>query len=175
VSRDAAVLSLTEWSVLGFVAEGETYGFSVARLFTPDGTAGKIWTVPRPLVYRAIDTLSTNGYVTEAGSQPGSGGPRRTLVRATSAGVDALDHWLDEPIAHIRDARSHLLMKLLLIDRRGGSPRALVTRQREELVGIIVGLERQIADADGFDVVILRWRLYSVETLDRFLAEVGSV
>ena len=165
-------LSLTEWAVLGFIDEGDTYGFSVAKQFAAGGAAGRVWTVARPLVYRAIDTLTSQALVCALGSEPGAGGPRRTLIRVTPAGSAALAAWLEAPIDHVRDARSHLLMKLLLIERRGGSNATLVRRQRAALETMVIGLERQLDDATGFDGVLARWRLYSAETLDRFLAEI---
>jgi DNA-binding PadR family transcriptional regulator len=171
VDRSASELSLTEWSVLGFIVEGDTYGFSVAKDFAPDGEAGRVWTVARPLVYRAIDALSALDLVRAVGSEPGSGGPRRTLIRATPSGAEAVAKWLDEPIEHVRDARSHLLMKLLLIERRHGSPDRLAARQIEVLASMTAGLKRQLAAAEGFDVLLAKWRLYSAETLERFLKE----
>jgi len=167
-------LSVTEWAVLGVVAEHDTHGFSVARLFEPTGTVGRVWTVPRPLVYRAIDSLVEHDLVQRVGSAPGAGGPRRTVLAVTPTGAGALRRWLTEPIIHVRDARSHLLVKLLLIDRAGGDPTPLVLHQRELLASMADGLETQLAHASGFDAVLLRWRLYSVQNLDRFLAEVPT-
>jgi PadR family transcriptional regulator AphA len=174
VTSSTEDLTFTEWAVLGFIAESDTHGFSIAKLFTPDGEAGKVWTVARPLVYRAIDTLITAGYVRNLGSVPGAGGPRRTLIGVTPSGTAALAAWLDTPIEHVRDARSHLLMKLLLIQRRGGSMHAFARRQRATLEGMTEGLERQLAEASGFDITILRWRLSSVQALDRFLDGLSS-
>ena len=167
-------LSLTEWSVLGLIAEGDTYGFSIAKRFAPDGVAGRVWTIPRPLVYRAIETLTAEGLVESIGSEPGVGGPKRTLIRTTDAGRRELFAWLDRPIEHIRDARSHLLMKLLIIDRHHRSPALLVARQRAGIDAMAENLERQLAETEGFDTLLVRWRLFSVQTLDRFLLELGE-
>ena len=84
----------------------------------------------------------------------------------------ALLEWLDQPIVHVRDARSQLLVKLLLLDRSNRDPTELVLRQRRLGAVMSEGLEAQLADASGFDELLLRWRLYSVQNLDRFLAEV---
>ena len=51
-------LNLTEWVVLALVAEGTTHGFDVARVLDDGGDLGRIWTVKRPLVYRALDSLT---------------------------------------------------------------------------------------------------------------------
>ena len=167
----SADLSLSEWAVLGLVAEGQTHGFIVSHEFAPDGSIGKIWTIPRPLVYRAITSLGNKGFVIEVGSAPGSGGPRRRLVVATPDGRAALASWLDEPVRHVRDARSALLIKLLLLDRAGRSSRKLLVAQEELLEPMLVGLRRQLRQSNGFDSTLARWRLYSTEALARLLVE----
>ena len=114
-------LSLSEWTVLGIVAEGPTHGWPVVQELAPDGAIGRIWTVSRPLVYRTLATLTASGLVEEHGEVPGARGPRRTIVRVTRTGRAALRWWLDEPVDHVREVRSALLVKLALRDPRGGS------------------------------------------------------
>lgn len=174
MAAPATELSFTEWAVLGFIAEGDTYGFSVAKLFAPDGEAGRVWAVARPLVYRAIDALGEEGFVRSVGTAPGVGGPRRTLIKVTPSGARAVAQWIERPIEHVRDARSHLLMKLLLITRRGGSTGTFARRQQRTIAAMKSGLERQLPGAQGFDVVLVKWRLYSIEALDRFLEEIAD-
>ena len=41
--------------------------------------------------------------------QPGLG-PQRTIFAATPQGHQAAEDWLDTPVAHVRDIRSHLLL-----------------------------------------------------------------
>ena len=163
--------SLGEWAVLGLVAENQTHGFALGRAFAPNGVIGTIWTIPRPLVYRALASLEAAGLVREVGSVPGERGPERRLVEATPEGRVALDHWLAEPVAHVRDARSELLVKLLLIERAGRDPRGLLEAQAARLDPVLDGLRRKLAEAEGFDATLSRWRLSSAEALASFLAE----
>jgi DNA-binding PadR family transcriptional regulator len=163
------VLSLNDWAVLAAIAEGETHGFALARLFAPDGAIGRIRTIPRPLVYRAITQLVAGGLVAEQGWAPGSSAPRRRLVAVTAAGRDAVSQWLLEPIAHVRDARSDLLLKLLFLHRLGQDPAALIVAQRALLEPMLQSLRVQLAVSDEFDRTVVRWRLYSSEVLARFL------
>ncbi|HEV7176713.1 MAG TPA: hypothetical protein VGN29_14535 [Solirubrobacteraceae bacterium] len=44
-SRDD--LGAGEWAVLALLAEQQGHGFAVARVMTPDGDIGKVWTVRR--------------------------------------------------------------------------------------------------------------------------------
>ena len=162
-------LALTECVVLALVAEGRTHGWAVAELLAPDGAVGRVWTVRRPLVYRAIGQLVDAGLVREVGDAPSRRGPRRTLLQATPRGRRLAEAWVDEPVAHVRDLRTELLVKLLLAERAGRATDELVRRQRALLEPIAAELEAQLADADGFDAVLLRWRVETSAAALRFL------
>jgi PadR family transcriptional regulator AphA len=162
-------LSLTDHVVLALVAEGKTHGWALARLLAPDGEVGRVWTVRRALVYRALSQLEQLGLVREAGEAPSERGPRRTLVRVTPAGRRVVARWLAEPVAHVRDLRTELLVKLLLVERAGTDARLLVRRQRAALAPLVDELERRLARADGFDAVVLRWRAEASAAAMRFL------
>jgi DNA-binding PadR family transcriptional regulator len=166
-SRDD--LGASEWAVLARLAEQPTHGFAVARAMSPDGEIGKVWTVRRPLVYRAIDLLTEAGLTRPAGTVPSSSGPRRTLVEPTAQGRRALARWLAEPVQHVRDARSLLMLKLLFLARNDADPAPLLTAQRDRFESLSERLTVAIFDADGFDQVLLRWRLESTTAALRFI------
>jgi DNA-binding PadR family transcriptional regulator len=163
-------LPLTEHVVLALIAEGTTHGWAIARLLEPDGEVGRVWTVRRPLVYRAIAQLLERSLVREAGDAPSERGPRRTLLRVTPAGRRAAKAWLAEPVRHVRDVRTELLVKLLLADRAGVDAGSLLAQQRAVLEPQARDLERRLEAADGFDAVLLRWRVEASEAALRFLA-----
>ena len=50
-------LSLAEHVCLALIVEGVTHGWAVGTLLAPDGQLGRIWSLTRPLTYRAIDGL----------------------------------------------------------------------------------------------------------------------
>jgi PadR family transcriptional regulator AphA len=150
-------LSLPEWTVLAILGQQPLHGFAVAQLTAPDGELGRIWHIPKPIVYRAISRLVTAGLVAAEGVEPGLG-PQRTIFAATSQGSQAAARWLDTPVAHVRDIRSHLLLKLALLDRAGGDPADLLTRQRAVLEPIAQAIEAGQPQRDGFDEILLAWR-----------------
>jgi PadR family transcriptional regulator AphA len=165
----AKTLSLNEWAVLGLLAEGETHGFALSREFAANGSLGRIWTIPRPLVYRAIAMLVARGLVVETGTAPGAAAPTKRLVRATAVGRAAFCEWLDKPVAHVRDARSELLIKLLFLDRAGVDATPLLRAQAAMVEPMLEGLRSQLARTVGFDSTLVRWRIYSTEALAQFL------
>jgi len=165
-------LSLAEWVVLALVAEQPTHGFPIARLTSNDGELGRIWHVPRPVVYRSLLRLAEAGLVTADGSEPGNG-PQRTIYTTTASGRAAVRYWLRTPVEHVRDVRSHLLMKLALLHRAGADPTDLLVRQREILAPIAQAMaaERTSSPA-GFEATLLAWRRASAEAAVNFLADV---
>jgi DNA-binding PadR family transcriptional regulator len=165
-------LPLTEHVVLALIAEGTTHGWAVAKLLEPDGLVGRVWTVRRALVYRAVSQLLDAGLIREVGEEPSERGPRRTILKTTPAGTRVAQAWLGAPVQHVRDLRTELLVKLLLADRAGVDTTLLVEEQRALLVPQAEELERRLAAADGFDAVLLGWRVEATAAALRFLDRV---
>lgn len=164
-------LSVGEWAVLALVAEQPAHGFAVAREMASDGTIGRVWSLPRPLVYRAIDTLRAKGLVEERGREPGARGPHRTILGPTPAGRRLLSRWLAEPVEHVRDMRSRFLLKLLFLERKGGDQTSLIEAQIDRLRPVGDALGRQARSAEGFDRTLAVWRVESVSAVIRFLEQ----
>jgi DNA-binding PadR family transcriptional regulator len=170
----APQLSLAEWVVLAVVAEGATHGFPIAQQTEPDGDLGRIWQVPRPIVYRALTRLAEAALIAEGGHEPGRG-PQRTVYTATPAGRAAVAEWLQTPVEHIRDVRSHLLMKLALLHRAGLDATGLLERQQETLAPIAAAMEQERPAPDGFEATLLAWRRANAAAAISFLADVTPV
>jgi DNA-binding PadR family transcriptional regulator len=162
-------LSLTEWLVLCLVSEQPTHGFAVARLLGPDGSMGQVWRVPKPVVYRALQRLEQLALIEAAGEEPTSLGPVRSVVAITPAGREAAAAWLARPVAHARDVRSELLVKLALLDRAGESTAPLLDAQRRQLLPIAAALRDRLAEETGFERTLALWRYETVSATLRFL------
>ncbi|GGM73794.1 hypothetical protein ACFFX1_13345 [Dactylosporangium sucinum] len=167
-------LSLAEWIVLTLVDEAPTHGFAVAALTGDGGTVGRVWHVPRPVVYRSLDRLGAFELVRVEATEAGSRGPQRSILTTTPAGAGAVSDWLGRPVEHVRDLRSEFLVKLALLDRRGRGTADLVARQREVVAPLGRALERRQATASGFDRVLAAWRSENVLAALRFLDAVDT-
>jgi DNA-binding PadR family transcriptional regulator len=167
--RSAEDLGAGEWAVLALLAEQPTHGSAVARAMAPDGEIGKVWSVRRPLVYRAIEILGEIEFAQPAGTESSPSGPQRTVIHATTTGRRALSRWLQEPVEHVRDARSLLMLKLLFLARSDEDPTSLLIAQRERFAVQSERLSAAVAEADGFDRVLLRWRLEATSAASRFI------
>jgi DNA-binding PadR family transcriptional regulator len=163
------VLSLSEWIMLSLVCEGRTHGNALASLMGRDGDLGRIWYVPRGVVYRALDRLADLGLICPAGEQTSSLGPVRQLVEVTAAGQAAAAAWQHRPARHIRDIRSELLIKLAILHRADADPAELLAAQHALLVPIAEALRDRIPSATGFDRTLLLWRYETTSATVRFL------
>jgi DNA-binding PadR family transcriptional regulator len=170
-ARDLPDLSLTEWAVLALAAEQPTYGFAIAKELATEGDLGRIWTVPRPLVYRALVSLERRRLIEALGEETGDRGPSRTRIRATRTGKAAVTRWLATPAPHVRDLRTRLLLQLRLLDRRHADLLPLAADQLERLQPILGSLEQQRSSTSGFDNLLATWRYESAQAAARTLQQ----
>jgi PadR family transcriptional regulator AphA len=167
------LLSLAEWTVLAVISQRPVHGFAIAQLTVPGGELGRIWHIPRPVIYRAIGRLADAGLVTPDAVEPGRG-PQRTIYTVTPQGCQAVAHWLDTPVAHVRDIRSHLLIKLALLDRAGADPAGLLTRQKAAIEPIARAIEAEQSRRSGFDATLLAWRRATAAAALGFLDDITA-
>jgi len=161
-------LNLTEWIVLALVSEAPTHGWAIVRAFRPGGAIGTIWVTTGPLVYRAISRLEDAALIRSAGTATGRG-PGRVILEVEPGGLEQLGEWLMRPVDHIRDLRTELLVKLVLLDRRGLDRDLLVRRQLERIQPIATALASRPLARSTIDEVIDLWRATSAEAALRFL------
>lgn len=88
--------SVGEWSVLALLTESPAHGWALASQLEPGGEVGSIWSLSRPLVYRALELLRTDGLVEPVGASASTRGPSRTLFSPTRIGRSSLVVWLRE-------------------------------------------------------------------------------
>jgi PadR family transcriptional regulator AphA len=157
-------LGLAEQVCLALIVEGVDHGWAIGTLLAPDGDVGRIWSLSRSLTYRAIDQLVDRRLVSRRGTAAGRG-RERSLLRATTTGRRTATTWLATPVAHLRDVRSELLLKLTLRERSGLPPDELLRAQR---VQFAPGIEALTVGADGGDAID-RWRAESARAVRRFL------
>src|ERR1700761_4771744 len=104
-------LSLAEWLVLCLGRDETTHGLILVGLLARDGTLGQVWSVPKAVVYRALQRLEVLGLTRTVGEQRTSQGPVRSLYQATPAGEAAAAAWLGTPGQHPRGGRAGLMVK----------------------------------------------------------------
>jgi PadR family transcriptional regulator AphA len=169
---DGDDLLLGEWACLGILYPAPSHGFAIASRLKPSGDVGRVWSLSRPLTYRALDQLEAHSYIHAIGEEPGIAGGNRTILAATRAGRARLRRWLQTPVDHMRDLRSELLLKLVIAGQCGIDVTPMLRAQRDKIAAIVAA---RAADGsgdsgDGPDVVSL-WRAESSRGALRFVEQ----
>jgi DNA-binding PadR family transcriptional regulator len=162
---------LGEWACLGILYDEPTHGWAVAARLRRDGDIGRIWYHSRPLTYRSLDLLRRRGWVTTVGEEPGRAGPNRTILAATRSGRARLRAWVRTPVAHLRDLRAELLLKLVFAELHDIDVTEMIAAQRHSVDDQAAALS---AEADGADDVVALWRYEATVAAQRFLDRVIS-
>jgi PadR family transcriptional regulator AphA len=157
-------LSLAEQVCLALIVEGVSHGWAIGSLLAPSGELGRIWSLSRPLSYRAVEGLVEKDMVTRR-AQKTDRGRDRILLATTAKGRRASHRWLDAPVEHIRDIRTELLIKLALRQRAGLETRTLLAAQQKAIEPTIDAL---ITSTEG-DRFVELWRRESARAVRRFL------
>ncbi len=165
-ARAPVHLPFAEWVCLVLITQGSAHGWALGTILAPDGELGRIWSLPRPLTYRAIDGLVEKELITREGHAAGRGRDRVVLA-PTAKGRRAAKRWLDKPVEHLRDVRTELLVKLVLRQRAGLDNHDLLNRQLEAFSYRIDALTSGGPDDDLVDV----WRRESARAVRRFLEQ----
>ena len=156
--------SLAEQVCLALVVQGSAHGWAIGSILAHEGDIGRVWSLSRPLTYRAIDGLVARRLLKRSAHQAGPGRDRVVLA-ATRSGRQQSQRWLNEPIEHLRDVRTELLVKLALLERAGADSRPLLLAQRTRFAPLFDRLTSSAPDDDVVDV----WRAESARAIRRFL------
>ncbi len=169
-------LLLGEWACLGALAAQRAHGFAVAKRLAASGDIGRVWSLSRPLTYRALDMLVELGMIRAVAEERGAAGPNRMVLGATPKGRRALRTWLHQPVEHLRDVRGELLLKLVVSDINGVDTAALVAAQLQmftELHGALMD-QGMLVVGERLDPVAV-WRQENADAAVRFLSRLLSL
>lgn len=161
-------LLLGEWACLGILYPAPSHGFAIAARLKHGGDVGRVWSLSRALTYRSLEQLADRGYVHGVGQEPGIAGGNRTILAATRSGRAQLRKWLDTPVAHFRDLRSELLLKLVIADLCGIAIGDMLDRQHAHIEAMADAMAAQVDDDGAVDVVDV-WRQEASQAALRFL------
>ena len=139
------------------------HGWSIVKALAPDGEIGRVWSLSRPLTYRALAALADAELIEPRGSEPGDG-PPRTIWRATREGPARVARLASAArCATPATCAPSSCSRSRWARPRPSSPAPSSRRSRRSSPDL-----QRSADADPTDVVA-RWRLESAEATRRFL------
>ncbi|CAB4686359.1 MAG: PadR family transcriptional regulator [Actinobacteria bacterium] len=162
-------LTAGDWAVLALLCEQPSHGWALAAKLARNGELGSVWSLGRPLVYRALESLEARALIEPTGFERGTRGPQRTVFAPTDEGRRALGGWLVETVPHVRDMRSLLLLKLVFASRANVDARPLLEGQHELLNEIVVALSHRGDELQCPEAILVRFRVESSRALLRFV------
>ena len=167
-ARESYDLLLGEWACLGLLYQKPSHGFAIAARLKPGSDIGRIWSLTRPLTYRALEQLQIHSYVKESGEEAGLAGGNRTLLTITKPGRAIFRTWINTPVVHLRDMRSELLLKLVLADECGIDISDMLKAQRKDIKTLQQNIKSSLDGNDKNDTVH-KWRGEIAEATLRFI------
>jgi PadR family transcriptional regulator AphA len=165
-------LSTNELTVLALVTEQPSHGWSLASRLARGGEIGNVWSVSRPSVYHALGALERQEQIAAVGLERGGRGPHRVIYAATEPGSAAVREWLLTPVEHVRDVRSLLLLKVVLVERMDLELEQLLVAQRAVLVPFVHWLDAKLDDASDEvpgEHAVAAFRLETATAVLRFI------
>ena len=121
-----ATLTSTSYLVLGLLArEGPSTPYDLERHVR--ATLGNFWSFPHTLLYSEPPRLAAMGLLTETRETEGR---RRRVFTITTAGVAALDAWLDRPSDAPTELRDPGLLQLFFADLASADARLRLAEQQ---------------------------------------------
>jgi DNA-binding PadR family transcriptional regulator len=164
---------LGEWACLGILAQAPSHGFAIAARLRPTGDVGRVWSLSRALTYRSLDQLLAAGLIRAIAEEPGVAGGNRTVFAVTRTGRAQLRRWLSTPVAHLRDLRSELLLKLVIAEYCRIDVAPMLASQRARVAELTLAIDRRVVEQP--DDVVALWRQESSHGALRFIDRVASV
>lgn len=164
-------LSTTDYAVLAVLRENPTHGFAISRQLDAESEVGRVFTVRRPLVYRALDRLVEAGYAAPMTTEKGDAGPKRVIHHITPRGRRRLGRWLAEPVEHIRELRIEFLLKITLLRKGEKSVIDLIRKQIEALQPTIDALDDIPDTSDPVEL----WRRHNAAAAAAYLEDLENL
>lgn len=155
--------------VLSLLVEQPRHGWAIHEILSPTGDIGRAWKLSRQLVYRAIDSLEADGLVRRTAPKDG-GGADKVVITPTAKGKAHCTAWLNQPVAHLRDVRTELVVKVMLRERRSLDIAPFITAQKEAFAPVIHSIESTPART-----AVDMWRRESASAVKRYLSRLEKL
>ena len=134
--------TLTEYAMLGLLADGESSGYDLAR--AADRSIGYMWAPSRSQIYKVLPRLVAWGLATSREVEQ-RGRPDKAIYRITPAGRATLRAWLEDDAEAPQAGGTVFLLKLFLA---GAAPPEAGLRQLE---AYRTRLERRLAAFEAME------------------------
>jgi PadR family transcriptional regulator, regulatory protein AphA len=105
-------LDVTEYSLLGLLAEEPRHGYALARALGPATGLGQMVRLRRAQLYFYLHKFEREGWIEPVDASASSVAERHRVLRLTAGGRACLEEWLHTPVGRPRDVRLSFVVKL---------------------------------------------------------------
>jgi DNA-binding PadR family transcriptional regulator len=170
-----------EYAILGLLYTEARHGYELFQQFE-HGILGEIVHLEMSQMYAFLKKLERLGYIKSEVTTQGPRPPRKVLY-LTAEGRDVFLNWLQQPAEKPRDIRILYLIKLYFVQRiLPAQTSQLLEKQVQACQQFLASLEarqkemttKSTNDAEFFDQVVLRSRIYQTRALLDWLYELKT-
>jgi DNA-binding PadR family transcriptional regulator len=168
---ESALLTATEYAVLGLLSGGERSGYDLKK--RADSSVGYFWTPAKSRIYAILPRLVEAGLVRRRDVRQ-QGRPDKQLYRLTPEGRRALVEWLAHGPLEPDPERHLILLKLYFGELAG--PEALIEQVRERREEIerfraeLEAIDARSRRAERDDLYARLTRMYGLAWADAIIA-----
>jgi DNA-binding PadR family transcriptional regulator len=149
-----------EYAALGLLLLRPMHGYEMARALA--GDLAEVCPVEQSSLYTYLRNLEVRGLVTWSETRVGNRPPRK-IFELTAVGRAAVEAWLAEPVARLREVRLDFLLKLYFLHQLDP---AAETRLLREQVEVCEAYRERLAGrrpGAGFPALVLTSKLSAAE------------
>lgn len=142
-------------AVLALLANGPSHGYELKSAF--EEAIGPQWgTLNVGRLYQVLSRLAADGLITSE-REPQATRPDRLVHALTPRGRQTLDEWLQQPTIRQHGYRDDFFLRLMAVARTSepSAVQALITRQRDYLMGALHNLAKPAGSRDADPISLL--------------------
>lgn len=159
-----------ELAVLALLLSGPMHGYEMAHCFERDDLM-EVCPIEQSLLYTYLRNLEERKFVSWHETREGRRPPRKVYTLAAD-GREAVETWLHEPVARMRQVRLEFLLKLYFLHQLDiESERALVQRQIDVCEEYHCRLEQRADATVGFPRLVAQSKVSAAAATITWLQE----
>ncbi len=157
-----------EWGLLGFLHQASTHGYELYQRLCSSHGLGIVWNLKQSQLYAMLARLEERGYI-EATLEAQDSYPPRKVYALTPAAEEGLRTWIESPVEHGRDFRTHFLAKLYFARREGQDvAQRLLARQQERCRDWLAAREEEaeaVREARPYEWLVYQFRIGQIRAM----------
>lgn len=158
-----------ELALLGFVRHQSCHGYEVYRRLSETPELRMIWRMKQSRLYALLSRLEEDGLL-RATLESQDGRPPRKVYHLTTAGENAFDRWLVQPVQLPREMRLEFMLKLYFAQDEPAAVARLIRGQQEVCARWLATQESDNEESATFIRAVRAYRRSHIRAIRDWLA-----